>query len=135
MEVVGVVVGAMVVPIGRVFCCCIYSKMKNTVKFQPNLDVFKKEMEGLLALRDGLKNEMEFAEQEEKVVRSQVIEWLKKVEELSQLSLNCIKRYRISKEATEKLKDMQGLLEARRSHSGAVAVNHRMPRAVERIPR
>jgi ADP-dependent phosphofructokinase/glucokinase len=79
--------------------------MKNTVKFQSNLDVLKNEMERLLALRDGLKTETELAEQEEKVVRSQVIEWLKKVEELqlkvnqiqavklSQLSLNCSKRY------------------------------------------
>ncbi|KAE8125650.1 hypothetical protein FH972_020430 [Carpinus fangiana] len=146
MEVVGAVVGEVVVATGRVLCCAIYSKMKNTVKFQSNLDVLKKEMECLLALRDGLKNETELAEQEEKVVRSQVIEWLKKVEELqlkvnqiqtvklSQLSLNCSKRYRISREATEKLKDIQGLLEAGRSHSGAVTVNHGMPRVVERIP-
>ncbi|KAE8125642.1 hypothetical protein FH972_020422 [Carpinus fangiana] len=105
------------------------------------------EMERLLALRDGLKNETELAEQEEKVVRSQVIEWLKNVEELqlqvnqiqavklSQLSLNCSKWYRISMEAIEKLTDIEGLLEAGRSYSGAVAVNHGMPRAMERIPR
>ncbi|KAE8125643.1 hypothetical protein FH972_020423 [Carpinus fangiana] len=41
----------------------------------------------------------------------------------------------MSKEATEKLKDIQGLLKDGRSHSNVVAVNHGMPRAVERIPR
>jgi hypothetical protein len=121
MEVVGAVVGEVVVATGRVLCSSIYSKM-NTVKFQSNLDVLKKEMECLLALRNGVQNEMGLAEQEEKVVITQVIEWLKKVEELqlkvnliqavklSQLSLNCSKQYRISREATEMLKDIQGLL-------------------------
>jgi len=91
----------------------IYPKIKNTLKFQSNLDVLEKEMKPLLVLRDGVKNEAELARKEGKVMRTQVTEWLKDVEELqlkvnqiqavklSRRSLNFSKRYRISKEVAE----------------------------------
>ncbi|KAE8125649.1 hypothetical protein FH972_020429 [Carpinus fangiana] len=79
MEVVGAVVGEVVVATGRVLCCSIYSKMKKTIKFQSNLNVLKKEMKHLLALRDGLKNETELAEQEEKIVRLESLSGLRRL--------------------------------------------------------
>jgi disease resistance protein RPS2 len=114
------------------------------LKLLPNLDILENEMEGLLFVKDVVENEIELAEKEGKVLRTQVMDWLNEVEELqlkvsqiqavkpSQRSLNSSKQYKISTEVAEKLKDVRGLLEAGRSHSGAVAVNHSI--AVEHIP-
>ena len=64
-------------------------------------------MKGLLAVKDEVKMDVELAEKQGKVLRTQVIEWLKEVGELqlkvnqiqavkfSGRSLNCRKRYRI----------------------------------------
>ncbi|XP_062169188.1 disease resistance protein At4g27190-like [Alnus glutinosa] len=146
MEMVASVVGEVVVGTGRVLCGSIYSMIKDTVKFQSNLDTLEKEMKGLLAVKDKVKNETETAEQEGKVVRPPVTKWLEEVEKLmlkvnqiqtvklSRRSLNCSKRYRISREVAKKLKEIEDLLKAGSSHSGVVAVNHSMPRAVEHVP-
>jgi disease resistance protein RPS2 len=143
MEVVASVVGEAVVATGRVLCGSIYSMIKDTVKFQSNLDILDKEMKGLLAVKDKVKHETELAGQEGK---APVTKWLEEVEKLmlkvnqiqtvklSRRSLNCSKRYRISREVAKKLKEIEDLLKARSSHSGVVAGNHSMPRAVEHIP-
>jgi hypothetical protein len=113
MEVVVSIIGSVLTETGRLLCGSIYPKIKNTLKFQSNLDVLEKEMKPLLVLRDGVKNEAELARKEGKVMRTQVTEWLKDVEELqlkvnqiqavklSRRSLNFSKRYRISKEVAE----------------------------------
>jgi disease resistance protein RPS2 len=146
MEVVASVVGEALVATGRVLCGSIYSMIKTLSNSNQTLTCLEKEMKGLLALKDEVKNETEVAEKEGKVLRTQVIEWLKEVEELqlkvnqiqavklSRRSLNCSKRYRISREVAEKLKEIEGLLKAGSSHSGAVAVNYSVPRAVEHVP-
>ncbi|XP_062168742.1 disease resistance protein At4g27190-like [Alnus glutinosa] len=146
MEVVVSIIGSVLTETGRLLCGSIYPKIKNTLKFQSNLDVLEKEMKPLLALGEGVKNETELARKEGKVMRTQVIEWLKDVEELqlkvnqiqavklSRRSLNFSKRYRISREVAEKLKEIERLLKDGSSHSGAVAVNHSIPRVVEHVP-
>jgi hypothetical protein len=82
MEMVASVVGEAVVALGRVLCGSIYSMIKDTVKFQSNLDILEKEMKGLLAVKEAVKNEIELAEKEGKVVRPLVTKWLEEVEEL-----------------------------------------------------
>jgi len=146
MEVVVSIIGSVLTETGRLLCGSIYPKIKNTLKFQSNLDVLEKEMKPLLALREGVKNETELARKEGKVMRTQVTDWLKDVEELqlkvnqiqavklSRRSLNFSKRYRISREVAEKLKEIERLLKDGSSHSGAVAVNHSIPRVVEHVP-
>ncbi|XP_059439174.1 disease resistance protein At4g27190-like [Corylus avellana] len=140
------IVAAAVVATGKFLCGSIYSKIKGIIKFQSNLDILEREMKGLLAVKDEVQTETDSAEKEGKVLRTQVIEWLKEVEELqlqvnqiqekklSRQSLNCRKRYGINREVVEKLKEIKRLLEAGSSHCGAVAVNHSMPSAVEHIP-
>jgi disease resistance protein RPS2 len=145
MEVVASVVAEVVVATGRVLCGSICSMIKDTVKFQSNLDTLEKEMKGLMAVKDKVKNDTEIAEQEG-IVRPSVTKWLEEVEKLmlkvnhiqtvklSRRSLNCSKRYRISREVAKKLKVIEDLLKAGSSYSGAVAVNRSMPRAVEHVP-
>jgi disease resistance protein RPS2 len=146
MEMVASILGEVVVATGRVLCGSIYSMINDTVKFQSNLDTLEKEMKGLKAVKDKVKNETEIAEQEGKVVRPPVTKWLEEVEKLmlkvnqiqtvklSRRSLNCSKRYRISREVVKKLKEIEDLLKDGSSHSGAVAVNHSIPRVVEHVP-
>jgi disease resistance protein RPS2 len=146
MEVVASVVGETVVATGRVLCDSIYSMIKDTLKFQSNLNILENEMKGLMAIKDEVKNETELAEKEGKVLKTEVIEWLKEVEELhlqvnqiqavklSRWSFNCRKRYRIKREVAEKLKEIEGFLKAGNSYSGVVAVNQSLPRTVEYIP-
>jgi hypothetical protein len=121
MEMVVSIIGSVLAETGRLLCGSIYSRIKDTVKFQSNLDVLEKEMKPLLALRDGVKNETELARKEGKVLKTQVIEWLKEVEELqlevnqiraiklSRRSLNCSKWYRISREVAKRLRKIKGL--------------------------
>jgi hypothetical protein len=78
MEVVVSIIGSALTETGRLLCGSNYSKIENTLKFQSNLDVLEKEMKPFLALRDGVKNETELAKKEGKVMRTQVIEWLRR---------------------------------------------------------
>jgi disease resistance protein RPS2 len=103
-------------------------------------------MKGLLAVKEEVKNEIELAKKEGKAVRPLVKEWREEVEELllevnqiqtvtlSRRSLNCSKRYRISRDVAKKLKKIEDLLKAGSSYSSAVAANRSMPEAVEHVP-
>jgi hypothetical protein len=51
--------------------------IKDTVKLQSNLDILKKEMKALLAVKDDVKNETELAEREGRVVRQSGLTRLK----------------------------------------------------------
>ena len=82
MEVVASVVGEAVVATGRLLCGPIYSMIKDTIKFQSSLDTLKKEMKGLLAVKEQVRNETELAEREGKVVKPLVTKWVEEVEEL-----------------------------------------------------
>ncbi|KAG7953746.1 hypothetical protein I3843_12G125300 [Carya illinoinensis] len=146
MEVVASIVAEAVVAIGRLLCGSNYSMIVNTFKYQSKLDALDLEMKPLMALRDDVKNEMEGAEIAGKVPRTRVIQWLKEVDELllkvdqiravqlSRLPLNCSKRYRISRETAENLREIQRLLKAGRFHTGSVSVSYSAPSAVEHIP-
>ncbi|KAM4103020.1 hypothetical protein ACJW30_06G047600 [Castanea mollissima] len=150
MEVVASIVGSAVAATGRLFCGSLYSMIKSTIKLQPELDVFDKEMGSLIVLRDDVKDQTELAEKEGKVIRANVIEWLREVDELqlkvkpieagmvnsrklSGCSFNCRKRYRVSREVAEILPEIERLLKDSSFNSG-VFYPSRRPRAVEHIP-
>ena len=150
MDVVASIVGSAVAATGRLFCGSLYSMIKSTVKLQSELDVFDKEMRSLIVLRDDVKDQTELAEKEGKVVRANVIEWLREVDELqlkvkpieagmvnsrklSGCSFNCRKRYRVSREVAEILPEIERLLKDSSFNSG-VFYPSRRPRAVEHIP-
>ncbi|XP_059441574.1 disease resistance protein At4g27190-like [Corylus avellana] len=146
-QVATTIASEVVVPTGRVLCTFIYSMIKDIVKFQSNLDGLKEKMEDLLAVKDGVKIETELAENDGKEVKPLVTKWLDDVQKLevevnkiqdvklSPRSLNCIKRYSISRKVAEKLKDIEELRKAGISHSAdGVAFNHPRPKAVEHIP-
>ncbi|XP_050248672.1 disease resistance protein At4g27190-like [Quercus robur] len=150
MEVVASIVGSAVAATGRLFCGSLYSMIKSTVKLQSELDVFDKEMRSLIVLRDDVKDQTELAEKEGKVIRANVIEWLREVDELqlkvkpieagmvnsrnlSGCSFNCRKRYRVSREVAEILPEIERLLKDSSFNSG-VFYPSRRPRAVEHIP-
>ena len=82
MEMVASIVGSAVAATGRLFCGSLYSMIKSTVKLQSELDVFDKEMRSLIFLRDDVKDQTELAKKEGKVIRANVIEWLREVNEL-----------------------------------------------------
>ncbi|KAF3958444.1 hypothetical protein CMV_016665 [Castanea mollissima] len=150
MEVVASIVGSAVAATGRLFCGSLYSMIKSTIKLQSELDVFDKEMGSLIVLRDDVKDQTELAEKEGKVIRANVIEWLREVDELqlkvkpieagmvnsrklSGCSFNCRKRYRVSREVAEILPEIERLLKDSSFNSG-VFYPSRRPRAVEHIP-
>nr|POF06303.1 disease resistance protein [Quercus suber] len=150
MEVVASIVGSAVAATGRLFCGSLYSMIKSTVKLQSELDVFDKEMRSLIVLRDDVKDQTELAEKEGKVIRSNVIEWLREVDELqlkvkpieagmvnsrklSGCSFNCRKRYRVSREVAEILPEIERLLKDSSFNSGVFYPSKR-PRAVEHNP-
>ncbi|KAE8125637.1 hypothetical protein FH972_020418 [Carpinus fangiana] len=56
--------------------------IKDTVKFQSNHDILEKEMKGLLAVEDEVKNETELVEREGRVVKPLFTKWVGEVEEL-----------------------------------------------------
>ena len=82
MEVVASIVGSAVVATGWLVYGSLYSTIKSIVKIQSELDVFDKEMRSLIFLRDDVKDQTELAKKEGKVIRANVIEWLREVNEL-----------------------------------------------------
>jgi disease resistance protein RPS2 len=88
------------------------------------------------------KRKQKIAVKRERELRTQVIEWLKEVEELrlkvdqiqDRRSVNCCERCTISWEVAEKLNEIEVLQQAGSAHSGAVAIDHSTPRPVECIP-
>lgn len=139
----GSIVGEVVVKTSEVFCGPLYSRIKNIFKYRSNLNVLKEKMKSLAAFRDDIKNETERSRREGKVLRTQVKEWLKEVEELlhevdqiqavrvSRCSLNI---YRMSREVAKKLTETERVLKAGISHTGNVAIKCSVPTAVEYIP-
>ncbi|KAG7955999.1 hypothetical protein I3843_11G102600 [Carya illinoinensis] len=133
MEVLASIVAEAVVAIGGPLFGSVYSMIKSTVKFRSYLDVLEKKKKSLMDLRENVKTEMESAEREGKVQSIQVIEWLNEVEKLllgvnhfqevklSRHSVNCRKRYRISREVEGQLKRIEWLLKSGSSHIGVVA--------------
>ncbi|XP_040992856.1 probable disease resistance protein At4g27220 [Juglans microcarpa x Juglans regia] len=148
MEVVSSIVSGAVVETGPPLCGSIYSTIKKIVKGPvQQLGVLEKKMKSLMDLRDDVAKEMEFAKREGKVIKSQATVWVGEVEELkrqcdqiqeaksSRCFLSCItKRYRISREVPEHLKQIERLLEVGSSLAGSVAFNYSEVKAVEQIP-
>ena len=153
MEVVVSIFGSAVAGTVRLLYDSLYSKINNTVKLRSGLYVLEEEMKSLMSLRNEVKDETESAEREGKAIRGHVIEWLREVDELelelrvnpiqadivnnrklSGCSLNCRKRYRVSREVAEILQEIQRLLKSRSFLTGSVVYPTTRPREVEHIP-
>ncbi|KAG6666596.1 hypothetical protein CIPAW_01G042400, partial [Carya illinoinensis] len=148
MEVVASIVSGVVVETGRFLCGSIYSTIKNIVKGPQQLDVLEKKMKSLTALRNDAEQEMKRATQEGLVIKAQATNWVGEVEELqgkindqiqeaksSRCFLSCsTKRYRISREVAEHLKEIERLREVGSPLALSVALSCPEVKAVEHIP-
>ncbi|KAG6666590.1 hypothetical protein I3843_01G039400 [Carya illinoinensis] len=147
MEVVASIVSGAVVETGRFLCGSIYSTIKNIVKGPQQLHVLEKEMKSLIALKNDVQQEMALAKREGKAIKDQAILWLEQVEELqrtinqiqeaksSRCFLSCsTKRYRISREVVEHLKEIERLREVGSPLALSVALGCPEFKAVEHIP-
>ncbi|KAF8409496.1 hypothetical protein HHK36_005572 [Tetracentron sinense] len=145
------ILGTIVVESGRILCGCVYPKINSLVKLQSNLDALKRDIKGLIDLKNSLKEELVSEGRNGKVATTQVNEWLREVEaieltvnsiqagtitnneNLRRCCLHCSLRYRLSREVEEKLKEVERLLSAGNFPRGVVAVNP-PPKVVEQIP-
>ncbi|KAG2724899.1 hypothetical protein I3760_01G039600, partial [Carya illinoinensis] len=148
MEVVASIVSGAVVETGRFLCGSIYSTIKNIVKGPQQLDVLEKKMKSLMALRNDAEQEMKRATQEGLVIKARATNWVGEVEEMqgkindqiqeaksSRCFLSCsTKRYRISKEVAEHLKEIERLREVGSPLALSVALSSPEVKAVEHIP-
>ncbi|KAG6729681.1 hypothetical protein I3842_01G041900, partial [Carya illinoinensis] len=144
MEVVASIVSVAVVKTGEALCCTI----KNIAKSPQQLHVLEMEKKSLMALRDETAKEIERKTQEGMAIKDRATGWLKEVDELlrkmndqiqeaksSRCFLSCsTKRYRISREVAEQLKEVKRLLEVGSSLASSVAHSYRDVKAVEHIP-
>jgi disease resistance protein RPS2 len=131
VALVGAVAGAVAKPVCEPLCGFVCSKINNAFKLPSNLDVLFRGMEGLVDLRNQVKEKKEAAEKEGNNIRAPVVTWLADVQNLearfdpireemensnykkpSACFLNCCKRYKESTDVDEILKEILRLLEA-----------------------
>ncbi|KAF3453531.1 hypothetical protein FNV43_RR03971 [Rhamnella rubrinervis] len=151
MEVVGSILGSVVAETCRLFCGCIYSKIKRTVNFHKDLDDFVNKMKKLMDLRDDVKLQLESAENDGRSPTTKVKDWLSEVNDV-ELKANsmqadivvndkklcgCLIRYnqrvRVGKSVARILKEVETLLKTGSFPPSMVSVNYPAI-TVEHIP-
>ncbi|KAK1581872.1 hypothetical protein Q3G72_009834 [Acer saccharum] len=144
MEVVAAVLGSAVMEAGRSFCGS-FPSIKNFISLQSNLSALEKEKKSLVDLENKVIEDVDYSSD------AQMIQWLREVEQILlevnsvQASMtasnqklcgcyfNCSERYRLGKETTRILKEIERLLKV-----GDIAVKmaeqNYLTKAVEHIP-
>ncbi|XP_058071087.1 disease resistance protein At4g27190-like [Magnolia sinica] len=143
--------GSIILQAGKYLCGFIFSKATIFIKFRSNVEELDRYMKRLVNLKTTINEELESADKEGRLPTTEVKEWLKDVEEiqikvnlieeevtsneenLCGCGLNCCMRYRLSKEAVEKLVDVKEAIDSANFPVGMVVRNPRA-RAVEEIP-
>ncbi|KAK1582537.1 hypothetical protein Q3G72_016028 [Acer saccharum] len=146
MEVAAAILGSAVTEAGRSLCGS-FPSIKNFISFQSNLTTLEKEMKSLVDLKNKVIEDVDYSSD------AQMTLWLREVEQIklevnsvqAGMSMtsnngklcgcffNCSERYRLSKETSRMLKEVERLLKAGDIAAKIVGRNY-LTKAVEHIP-